>query len=173
MTGAHESIPVANEAGRCAVESAQECGIVWGQASGFDLAFDGAYLIGTEVKSPICIGKDVVNVPPYDQIDEGLRRLSRVLGDEDRDSLPWDVRLEDAGRPDGSLRQPHGDLCGFGHGSEIMWGNPELIAGDMEVQEGAHLAVSLVRNERAGIIKTLVIPPGRRNQGNPAFHGQA
>ena len=173
MTGSHEPIPVANEACRSGAESAKECGIVRGQASGYYLTFDGAHLIRTEVKGPVDSGKDVVNVPRYDQIGEGHRRLPRVLGDKDRDSLPWDVRLQDAGRQDGSLRQPHGDLCGFGHGSEIMWGNPDLIAGDLKLQEGAHLAISFVRHERAGIIKTLVIPPGRWNQGNPAFQGQA
>ncbi|OGQ97724.1 MAG: hypothetical protein A2521_02125 [Deltaproteobacteria bacterium RIFOXYD12_FULL_57_12] len=54
-----------------------------------------------------------------------------------------------------------------------MGGNPEFITGDLKVQEGANFAVSLVQNERAGIIKKLVIPPGRRNQGDPAFHGPA
>ena len=54
-----------------------------------------------------------------------------------------------------------------------MGGDPELIAGELKVEEGAHVAVGLVGNVRSGIIKTLVIPPGRRNQGNPALHGQA
>ena len=173
MAGSHEPIPVAYEAGRGAVESAQEGRIIRGQTSGFQLTFDGAHLSRTEMKGPVDIGKDVMNVPRDDQIGERHRRLSRVLRDEDRDSLPRDAGFQDAGRPDGSLRQPHGDLCGFGHGAEIMGGNPDLIAGDRKVQEGAHLAVSLFRREGAGIIKELVIPPGRRHQGNPAFHSQA
>ncbi len=43
----------------------------------------------------------------------------------------------------------------------------------MKVQEGAHLAVGLVRNARPGIIIAPVIPPGRRHRGDPALHGHA
>ena len=42
--------------------------------------------------------------------------------------------------------------------------NPEFITGDMKVQEGAYLAVGLVGRVRAGIVKKLVIPAGRRNR---------
>ncbi len=66
MAGSHEPISVADKAGRRAVESAKECGIVRGQAPGFHLAFNGAHLIRTEVKRPIDVGQNVVNVRPDD-----------------------------------------------------------------------------------------------------------
>ncbi len=106
-----------------------------------------------------------MNVCPDDDIGEGPRRLSRVLGDEDPDSLARDVRLQDAGCPDGLVRQPHGDPCGLGHGPEILGGNPEFIAGDLKVQEGAHLAVGLVRNVRPGIIIKRRDPTGKAEPG--------
>jgi len=43
-TGTHEAIAIADEAGRCAVESTQERGVIRGQPSGLHLPFDGARL---------------------------------------------------------------------------------------------------------------------------------
>ena len=92
MTGSHESIPVADEAGRCGVESAQKCGVVRGHASGLQLAFDTTQLIRREVDAGLFDAwQDLVYVPPYDQIGKGARRLSRVLGNENPDSFPRDA----------------------------------------------------------------------------------
>ena len=165
IAGPHESIPVADEAGRRAVDSPQECGVIRGHASGLHLPYDCALLVRGEVNGSFDGGEDVVNVSPDDDIGKGSRRLSRVLGDDDPDPLGRDVRLQDAGCPDSLLRQPHGVLCGGCHGPEILGGNPEFIAGDMEVQEGAHLAVGLVRNERPGIIKDTRDPTGKAEPG--------
>ncbi len=173
IAGSHEPVTVADEAGRSATESAQQRGVIRGHASGLHLPFDGSLLIRREGNGPFDIPEDIVNVRPDDHIGEGPRRLSRVLGNEDRDSLARDVRLQDAGCPDCPVRQPQGNPRGLGHGPEIMGGNPEFMAGDGKVQEGAHLAVGLVRNLRPGIIKKRVIPPRRRDQRDPALHGQA
>jgi len=106
-----------------------------------------------------------VGIGPDDDTVEGSRRLSRVLGDDHADSLARDVRLQNAGSTDSLVRQPQGELGGIGHGPEILGRNAEISAGEGEIQEGAHLAVGLVRNERPGIIKQAVIPAGRRDKG--------
>ena len=126
IAGPHEPIPVADEAGCSAVESAQQRGVVGGHASGLYLLFDRSLLIRREGNGPLDISEDIVNVRPDSQAGEGPRRLSRVLGNEDRYSFARDVRLQDAGCPDGPVRQPHGNPCGLGHGPEIMGGNPEF-----------------------------------------------
>ena len=95
----------------------------------------------------------------------------------------WEMRtaMRSRGIPDSRMPEARMALCAShmvilvadGHGPEILGGNPEFIAGDMKVHEGAHLAVGLVRDARPRIIKAVVIPPGRRHQGNAALHGQA
>ena len=107
----HEPILIADEAGRCTVESAHECSVVGGHASGFHLPFDGALLIRREVNGSVDGCENIVNICPNDCIGEGPRRLSRVLGDEDADSFARDVRIQDAGCLDCLFRLPHGDLC--------------------------------------------------------------
>ena len=87
IAGPHETIPVADEAGRCTVEPAQERGVIRGHASRLHLPFDCALLIRREVNGPFDSGKDIVSVCPDDDIGEGSRRLSRVLGDDDTDPL--------------------------------------------------------------------------------------
>ena len=91
IAGPHEAIAVADEAGRGAVEPAQKRGVVRGHASGPHLPFDGALLIRREVNGPLDRADDIMNVRPDDHIGEGARRLSRVLGDEDRDPLARDA----------------------------------------------------------------------------------
>ena len=54
-----------------------------------------------------------------------------------------------------------------------MGRNPQFLAGYGKVQEGAHLAIGLVRNLGPGIIEKRMIPSRRRNQGNPALHRHA
>ena len=45
--------------------------------------FDGALLIRRQMNGPFDGGEDVVNVLSDEDIGEGRRRFSRVLGDED------------------------------------------------------------------------------------------
>ena len=91
IAGPHEAIAVADEAGGGAVEPAQKRGVVRGHASGLHLPFDGALLIRGEGNGPLDGGEDFVHVLPDDHIGEGARRLSGVLGDEDRDALARDT----------------------------------------------------------------------------------
>ncbi len=91
-------------------------------------------------------------VRPENHTVEGPSRLARILGDEDPDPLARNVRIQETGCPDGLVRKPHGNFCGLGHGPEIMGRNAEFITRKRKIQEGAHLAIGLVRNLRPGII---------------------
>ena len=87
----HEAIAVADESTGGAVEPAQKRGVVRSHASGLHLPFDGALLIRGEGNGPLDIGENVMHVRPDDDIGKGARRLSGVLGDEDRDALARDA----------------------------------------------------------------------------------
>jgi hypothetical protein len=91
IAGPHDAVAVADEAGGGAVESAQKRGVVRGYATGLHLPFDSALLIRGEGNGPLDGGKDFVHVLPDNHIGEGARRLSGVLGDEDRDALARDT----------------------------------------------------------------------------------
>ena len=54
------------------------------------------------------------------QVPQGAGRLPRILGDENADTLPGDVGIDDTRILDGLVRQVEGELGGVGHGAEVL-----------------------------------------------------
>ena len=86
----------------------------------------------------------------------------------------WEMRtpMRSRGMSDSRMPEARMAVCAshmvirvaVGHGPEILWGNPQFTAGDLKVQEGAHLAVGLVRNA-AGDHKSARDPTGKAEPG--------
>ena len=116
----------------------QQGRIVGGHVVGPDLVNNRLSHFRGEGNNPLDRLKNPVGVSSNEKIRQGPRRLTRILGNENPDPFPRNMRIQDSRFPDGLLRQPEGHSRGSGHGLEIVGCNPQRFAGNSEVGKGPH-----------------------------------
>ena len=85
-----------------------------------------------------------------DQVSQSAWRPRRSFANQHRDAFRGNIGFQEAGVCQGMMRQPQGQAGGVGHGSEILGRDAQLFAVDVDILEGPHFAIGLLRGPGVG-----------------------